>query len=160
MKRTLAAVVLLTALGIFFKLALKENRQDPRASRHAPATHSSDTAPAQVDREAALRAKYPAHRELVDRVLDRYHHTALEVEQTDGLRGLTLLDAMDLEAIFLYERHPNEFRSLAETLDDRSAADLLVHWSSYFGLKRADDVDREVLIAEIARLAPSRRPSP
>ncbi len=156
MKRTLAAVVLLTALGIFFKLALKEN-QAPRASDPALAVQTPDQAPRRVDQEAALRAKYPAQSALVDRVLERYRHTALEIEQTDGLRGLTLLDAMDLEAVFLYERHPQEFRKLAETLDDRAAADLLVHWSSYFGLKRADDVDREVLIAEIARLAPSRR---
>lgn len=156
MKRTVAAVVLLGALGIVFKLALKDD-QARRASQSNAAARAVEQAPAVEDRAAELRAKYPEHPELVDRVLDRYRHTALDIERTDGLRGLTLLDAMDLEAIFLYERHPQEFRSLAETLDDRSAADLLVHWSSYFGLKRADDVDREVLIAEIARLAPSRR---
>lgn len=152
MKRTLAAVVLLSALGLFFKLALKGPAGDPSASDRA-----AEAVSPKPDEEEALRARYPDHGELVERVLDRYHHTALEIERTDGLRGLSLLDAMDLEAVFLYERHPREFRSLAGTLDERAAAELLVHWSSYFGLKRADDVDREVLIAEIARLAPSRR---
>jgi hypothetical protein len=156
MKRTLAAVVLLAALGLFLKLAWKEGPGVGVRSTPASVEEIARDAP-EPDAEAALRARYPDDRELVDRVLDRYHHTAIEVERTDGLRGLTLLDALDLEAIFLYERHPDEFRSLAESLDDRSAAELLVHWSSYFGLKRADDVDREVLIAEIARLAPSRR---
>ena len=40
---------------------------------------------------------------------------------------------------------------------DDSAADLLLHWREYFGLKRADDTDRGILIAEVARLSPAQR---
>ncbi len=65
-----------------------------------------------------------------------------------------LLDRLDLEAIFLYEKHPAEFRRLRDCLGDDAAADLLLHWREYFGLKRADETDRGILIAEIARLSP------
>jgi hypothetical protein len=156
MKRAVAAIVLVSALGVLVKLAFKEDRRPPAGDRATTAV-GPGPAEAPVDEAAAIRAKYPAQGELVDRVLERYRRTAMEVERTDGLRGLTLLDRLDLEAIFLYEKHPDEFRRLAATLTDEAAADLLLHWSAYFGLKRADDVDRGALIAEIARLSPSRR---
>src|SRR5262249_54623697 len=79
------------------------------------------------------------------------------VERTDGLRGLALLDKLDLEAVYLYEKHPDDFRRLRDTLSDDAAAEILLHWREYFGLKRADDVDRGLLIAEIARLSPRQR---
>ena len=50
----------------------------------------------------------------VDHLRERYGRTALAIDHTDGERGLMLLDRMDLEAIFLYEKHPDEFRKLAE----------------------------------------------
>ncbi len=90
-------------------------------------------------------------------MLERYRLNALAIETRYGLRGLRLLDKLDLEALFLFEKHPDEFRRLAATLNDNAAADLLVHWSSYFGLKRADDVDRGILIAEITKLSPAKR---
>ena len=37
----------------------------------------------------------------------------MAIDRTDGLRGLELLDKLDLEAVFLYEKHPTEFRRLA-----------------------------------------------
>ena len=106
-----------------------------------------------------MRARYPGakDRELVERTLEKYRQTAVAIERTDGLRGLELLDRLDLEAIFLYEKHPNDFRRLRDALTDDAAADLLLHWREYFGLKRADDTDRGILIAEIARLGPAQR---
>jgi hypothetical protein len=156
MKRTLAAVAFLTALGALCKLAWKE---PPAAwsdrARPEIATRTSESAV--LDPETVLRARYPADRELVDRVLHEYHHNALAIERTDGRRGLVLLDRLGLEAVFLYEKYPKEFRRLAESLNDDAAADLLLHWREYFGLKRADDVDRGILIAEIAGLPPASR---
>ena len=73
---------------------------------------------------------------------ERFGRNAQAIERTDGLRGLVLLDRLDLEAIFLYEKHPNEFRRLRDLLGGDAAADLLLHWREYFGLKRADDTDR------------------
>jgi hypothetical protein len=104
-------------------------------------TTASSTA---ADPEAELLARYPrpADHELAERVLRRYRQTALAIERSEGLRGLTLLDRLDLEAIFLYEKHPNDFRRLSESLSDDAAADLLLHWREYIGLKRADDTDR------------------
>ena len=86
---------------------------------------------------------------LIARVAERFGHNALAIERTDGLRGLVLLDKLDLEAVFLYEKHPTEFRRLRDNLGGDAAADLLLHWREYFGLKRADDTDRGILIAEI-----------
>jgi hypothetical protein len=154
MKRTFAAVVLLASLGVLCKLALKA----PGA--HAThVDHAMVTAAPRVDPVAALRDRYAAtpSRDLVARTVDRYKQTAVAVEQTDGLRGLALLDTLDLEAVYLYEKHPNDFRRLRDALDDTAAAEVLLHWREYFGLKRADDVDRGRLIAEITRLSPSQR---
>jgi hypothetical protein len=64
---------------------------------------------------------------------------------------------LDLEAVFLHEKHPAEFRQLRDLVGDHAAADLLLHWREYFGLKRADSVDRGILIAEIARLSPVQK---
>ena len=70
---------------------------------------------------------------------------------------MRLLDELDLEAIFLFEKHPDEFRRLAGLISDDAAADLLLHWREYFGLKRSDDVDRARLIGDLARLPASKR---
>ena len=112
-----------------------------------------------ADPEAELRAQYtePRDRALVERTLAKYRHNALAIERTDGLRGLALLDRLDLEAIYLYEKYPGDFRRLRDSLSDDAAAELLLHWREYFGLKRADDVDRAILVAEIARLSPRQR---
>ena len=156
MQRTFAVVALLAALGVLFKLALKEV---PPTGGERPSRDAIHSSPAVPDPEAELRRSYaePHDRELVERTLRRYRRTALAIERTDGLRGLTLLDRLDLEAIYLYEKYPNEFRQLRETLTDAAAADLLCHWREYFGLKRADETDRALLVAEIARLSPTQR---
>jgi hypothetical protein len=151
MKRTLATVALLTALGVLCKLAYKERPRDP-----VPPTVAASPE-AGPDLEAVLRSKYPTERELIDRVLDQYHHNALAIEKTDGLRGLVLLDRLGLEAVFLYEKYPREFRRLRDALTDSAAADLLLHWREYFALKRAEEVDRGILVTEIARLSPAAR---
>ena len=88
---------------------------------------------------------------------ERFGRNAQAIERTDGLRGLVLLDRLDLEAIFLYEKHPTEFRRLRDFLGGDAAADILLHWREYFGLKRADDTDRGILIAEIASLTPAQK---
>ena len=124
----------------------------------AAAATRSDT---ETDPKAELAAKYrtdpPQVRELVARVAERFGRNAQAIERTDGLRGLVLLDRLDLEAIFLYEKHPTEFRRLRDFLGGDAAADLLLHWREYFGLKRADDTDRGILIAEIASLTPAQQ---
>ena len=91
------------------------------------------------------------------RVAERFGQNALVIDRTDGLRGLDLLDRLDLEAIFLYEKHPTEFRRLRDFLGGDAAADLLLHWREYFGLKHADDTDRGILIAEITSLTPAQK---
>ncbi len=149
MKRTLAAIALLTALCALFKLTVKEQGHAQVASTPAPASTS--------DPLADLLARYPDRADLVRRVYDEYRLNALHIEATDGLRGLTLLDSLGIEAIFLYERHPNDFRRLRDALTDAAAADVLLHWREYFSLKHADDADRRVLIGEVARLGPSQR---
>ena len=88
---------------------------------------------------------------------DRFRQNAVAIDRTDGLRGLRLLDRLDLEAVYLYEKHPKEFRRLRDLLDDDVAADLLLHWREYFGLKRADDTDRSILVTELAELTPAQR---
>src|SRR4051794_14798710 len=154
MKRTFAVVVLLAALGVLCKLAVKPEVPRPGADATSAGAF---VAPAEPDPDAALLAKYPHDRDLVARTLRRYRQTARTIERTDGLRGLVLLDRLDLEAIHLYERYPGDFRRLRDCLNDDAAADLLLHWREYFGLKRADDTDRGILIAEIARLSPAQR---
>ena len=153
MKQTFAAVILLAALGVLCKLAWKSS---PRVGDEVPLSPSATT----TEKDSAdLLDRYetPADHDLVKRTLAKYAQTAVAIEKTDGLRGLALLDRLDLEAIYLYEKHPKDFRLLRESLTDTAAADLLVHWSSYFGLKRSDDTDRSVLVAEIARLSPMQR---
>jgi hypothetical protein len=152
MKRTFAIVVLLAALGVLTKLMVKSPPAIERPK--AQATKAAPFSP-----EAVLLAKYPAgtHHALVERTLKRYRHNALAVERTDGIKGLMLLDRLDLEAVFLYEKYPKDFRRLRDCLTDDAAADVLLHWREYFGMKRAAESDRGILIAEIARLSPAQR---
>src|SRR4051794_17321017 len=157
MKRTFAVVALLAALGVLIKLALKE--EFPTGGAAPVASESAAAGPARPDAEAALLARYPASsdRQLVARTLRNFHHNAVEVERSDGLRGLALLDRLDIEALYLYQKYPQEFRRLRDCLTDDAAADLLLHWRAYFGLKRADDTDRAILVNEVARLSPAQR---
>ncbi len=153
MKRTLAAMVLLAALGMLVKIALKPDLADPSGP-----TATGWTPPQPVtDNEADLISRYPTSADLVHRVYGSYRQNALAIERSDGLRGLTLLDALGVEAIYLYEQHPGEFSRLRDTLGDASAAEILLHWRDYFGFKQADDTDRNLLITEIARLGPTER---
>jgi hypothetical protein len=152
MKRTFAVVVLLAALGVLMKLAVKD-APEPRDARPTPDAQASSP----VDPDAEVLARYPGQRDLVERTLRAFGHNARAIERTDGLRGLTLLDKLGLEAVFLYEKYPKDFRQLRDSLTDDAAADLLLHWREYFALKRADDTDRGILIAEVARLSPAQR---
>ena len=167
MKRLLAATVLLSALAMLAKLAPKPTAVPDRsatAQRPSSARLATETeAPhrEEADAVAILTAKYqsaPARdRDLVVRVGERFGRNACAIQKSDGLRGLVLLDRLDIEAIFLYEKHPDEFRRLRESLGTDAAADVLLHWREYFGLKHADDADRTRLIAEVARLTPSQQ---
>ncbi|MDG3002546.1 hypothetical protein [Paludisphaera mucosa] len=160
MKRTFAIVVLLAALGVAAKLAVKPPGGPARPGAPAEAPAGVATAPTISD-EDALVARYrdasAEDRALVARTLERYRRNAVAVERSDGLRGLALLDRLDLEALFLHEKHPTEFRRLRDLLGDDAAADLLLHWREYFGLKRADETDRKILIAELEGLSPEQR---
>jgi hypothetical protein len=163
MKRALAAVILLAALGVLCKLALKPRSPASEASPDGAVATPHDRAAGLVEadpRDELIRryaSGSQADRELVERALKNYSQTAVSVERTDGLRGLRLLDRLDLEAVYLYEKHPKEFRSLRDLLDDDAAADILLHWREYFGLKRADDTDRGILVTELAQLTPAQR---
>ncbi len=154
MKRTFAAVALLAALGVFCKLGFKTGPM-PASLAPAPVAPPAEVDPVVVEND--LAARYSGSADLVRRVYREYKQNALAIEKTDGLRGLTLLDALGVEAIYLYESHPGDFGRLRESLTDASAAEILLRWREYFGLKRADDADREVVIAEIARLSPAQR---
>jgi hypothetical protein len=160
MKRMLAAVVLLTALGVISKLALKEpGLKRGERDRAAAAADSFRSAADErtVERRILERYRDPADRSFVTSMLEKYRRTAVNIERTDGIRGLKLLAALDIEAIYLYEKHPREFCRLRDCLTDRAAADLLLNWREYFGMKRADETDRRLLIAEIARLGAGTR---
>jgi hypothetical protein len=162
MKRIFALVILLAALGVLTKLAFKPGL--PVARRES---ESGTAATGQVgvkptkDPLVNLAQRYSEgtalERALVARVAERFRQTAIAVERTDGLRGLRLLDRLDLEAVYLYDKHPSEFRRLRELMSDAAAADVLLHWREYFGLKRADDTDRAVLVSELAALSPRER---
>jgi len=155
MKRTFAVVVLLAALGVFCKLAFKPG--GPASANPLDASGLASPASLPPDLEAGLVARYPLQAELVRRVYRSYRQNALAIERSDGLRGLTLLDALGVEAVYLYEKHPGDFGRLRDTLGDAAAAEILLRWRDYFGLKRADDTDRKLVIAEIARLGASER---
>ncbi len=163
MKRTFAVVILLAALGVMAKLAVKPAGvpDRPDATPGPGAAGPEGAAVAEPTEEDALIARYqgaPAEdRELVARTVERYRRNAVAVERSDGLRGLKLLDRLDLEALFLHEKYPSEFRRLRDLLDDAAAADLLLHWREYFGMKRADETDRKILIAELEGLSPAQR---
>jgi hypothetical protein len=163
MKRTFALVIFLAALGVLSKLLLKPRAID-RAQTDASVSASQNVATEKADAAnplAEMLGRYAGaperDRALVDRVADRFRQTAVAIERTDGLRGLKLLDRLDLEAVYLYEKHPKEFRRLRDVLDDDAAADVLLHWREYFGLKRADDMDRGLLVSELSNLGPAQR---
>jgi len=160
MKRILAITALLAALGVLTKLVFKRVEPNGAATR-ASGDRALNANSAGADSKSELLKKYqsepPQVRDLVARVTERFGRNAQDIERTDGLRGLVLLDRLDLEAVFLHEKHPIEFRRLRDLVGDSAAADLLLHWREYFGLKRADSADREILIAEIARLSPIQK---
>jgi hypothetical protein len=155
MKRIAAGVILLLVLAALVKLVGKSDSASP-TSAVAPAAPDVRTAPS-IDQRQALVNKYPRAAVLVGRVFDRYQHTAVWVERQEGLRGLELLESLDLEAVYLFERHPKEFHQLAAAVGDSAAGELLLHWREYFGLKRADDIDRKVLIDAIGRMPAAHR---
>jgi hypothetical protein len=156
-RRILAFSCLLAGLLVFGKLARHASRLEAPRDRPSQSDASDSTYQSE---KARLTTKYAADSEasaLLTRVLEKYAQTAVNLERTDGLRGLKLLDLMDLEALYLYERYPRDFRRLCELVDDRAAAKILLTWRDYLGLKRADEVDRSLWIAELERLSPSRR---
>ena len=169
MKRTFAVVALLASLGVLIKLATKPIGPDrdadapvdgdrPRRSAGMP-RHPLRPGPirARVPCWRKYRTASPQVREMVARLAERFGRNAEAIDRTDGERGLVLLDRLDMEAIFLYEKYPAEFHRLRDVLGADAAADVLLHWREYFGLKRADETDRGILIAEIAGLTPSQR---
>ena len=154
LRQALALVFLLGGISVFIKLANKQAK--PNLAIPAASQTSADSF---QSKKLQLIAKYKDSLDaaLVARVLDKYAQTAVNLERTDGLRGLKLLDTLDLEAVYLYEKHPREFRRLCELVDDKAAARILLTWRDYLGLKRADDTDRALWIAELERLTPSQR---
>jgi hypothetical protein len=160
MKRTFALAALLAAVGVLFKLSFKTAGPSESASPASvarPGAALISEADPKTDLPAKYRAGSPQVRDMVARVAERFGRNARAIERTDGLNGLILLDRLDLEAVFLYEKHPNDFRRLRDMLGADAAADLLLHWREYFGLKRADETDRGILIAEIASLTPAQQ---
>lgn len=150
MKRIIAIAVLLGSLGVLLKVGGK--RRDFEAPNEGPASPVETSHLGRLNAENRIRAEYAKDQELVSRVLDRFGRNAIAIERTDGLRGLRLLDQLDLEALYLYEHASDDFRRLASIIDDEAAAEILLHWREYFGLKRSDSNDRRVLITSISRL--------
>jgi hypothetical protein len=147
----IGAFVVLTLVGLSIsKLAFKPSaeRAADDAMRAEPEHPPGDV--------GSLRAKYArasaADRELVDRTIERYRQNAERIERSDGLRGLRLLDRLDLEAIAIYDQSPALFRDLRALIGDDAAAEILGHWTEYFGLKHGNDLDREIFVRQIARL--------
>lgn len=166
MKRTFAAVVFLASLGVLIKLAARTPVPPPGGEANLAAVASrlsplAGDAPAQDQGTAPLLARYrtasPKVRAMVARLAERFGRNAESIDRTDGERGLELLDRLDMEALFLYEKYPAEFHRLRDVLGTDAAADVLLHWREYFGLKRGDETDRAILIAELAALSPSQR---
>ncbi len=165
MKRTFAVVILLASLGALIKLATRPIAPDRVAGGSietpdvGPSAGSSAT-PDGADSGAMLaryRTASPRVREMVARLAERFGRNAEAIDRTDGERGLVLLDKLDMEALFLYEKYPREFHRLRDVLGADAAADLLLHWREYFGLKRGDETDRGILIAELSRLDATQR---
>lgn len=155
LRQALALFFLLGGTSVFIKLYQKS----PLPRIDVVSVESSTVSSFQAEKAKVL-AKYkdqPDVMPLVNRVLDKFAQTAINLERTDGLRGLKLLDTLDLEAVYLYEKHPREFRSLCELVDDHAAARILLTWRDYLGLKRADESDRALWIAELQRLSPTQR---
>ncbi|MFM7315959.1 MAG: hypothetical protein ACKO5E_03330 [bacterium] len=151
-RRFLALTMLLLGLSVMLKLA-----RTPKSVLPLPVVASADSF--SIAKQDLIK-RYENNQfegELIRRVLEKYAQTAVNLEKTDGLRGLKLLDTLDLEAVYLYENHPREFRRLCELVDDQAAARILLTWREYLGLKRADDGDRAVWISELERLTPSQR---
>jgi len=158
MKRIIAAIVLLASLGVILKFGAKRSGEpEPAGGLVAGAEIGPEAPPVLEQDRARLLERYPTERALVERVVERYGPTAVRIERTDGLRGLRLLDRLDLEAIFLYEHAPSDFRRLASLIGDEAASEVLLGWREYFGLKRADMTDRAVLIRAIERLNTRQR---
>lgn len=165
MKRTIALVTLLASLGVLIKLAGKPAGSDRGAGRAAdspiaaaqPADQSSGPTAGTTAMLARYRTASPRVREMVARLAERFGRTAEAIDRTDGERGLVLLDKLDMDALLLYEKYPVDFHRLRDVLGADAAADILVHWREYFGLKRGDDTDRGILIAELTALGASQR---
>ncbi|MHB1561072.1 MAG: hypothetical protein ACYC61_26780, partial [Isosphaeraceae bacterium] len=168
MKRTFAAVVFLASLGLLIKLGARAPAHIPQAEAEAKATAvgarlAAPAGEAGPDEQTAApllaryRAASPKVREMVARLAERFGRNAEAIDRTDGERGLALLDRLDMEALFLYEKYPAEFHRLRDALGADAAADVLLHWREYFGLKRGDETDRAILIAELTALSPSQR---
>jgi len=156
MRQLLAAIVLGGCLVCLAKLGGKGLPTPLPKPAHEPRTHPGNSRDSNSIGQT-LQAKYPNQRALLDRVLPKYRRTAIEVEAAHGVRGLKLLDSLDLEAVFLFEKYPREFQQLAASLNDQAAADLLVHWREYLGWKQENESDRGRIIAEISHLPTTAR---
>ncbi|MBI1322660.1 hypothetical protein GC170_05685 [bacterium] len=155
LRRSLAFLCLATGSFVFVKLV---RLSPPAASKSEPSVQIAvDDYVSEKSRLIAKYASDPESAALVQRVLEKYAQSAINLEKTDGLRGLKLLDLLDLEALYLYERYPKDFRRLCGLVDEKAAARILLTWRDYLGLKRADETDRALWIAELERLSPSRR---
>ncbi len=160
MKRTFALVMLLASLGALLKLAARSN-VGPDQEPARPLTTGRAAIPVVASEPRPLVDRYrdasPRVRAMVTRLAERFGRNAEAIDRTDGERGLVLLDRLDMEALVLYEKYPADFKRLREILGTDAAADLLLHWREYFGLKRGDETDRGILIAELAALSPTQR---
>ena len=163
MKRTFAIVMLLGSLGVLLKLAARPSVPDraaPASVAEAGRDADRPSEPSGPD-AGSLLARYrtasPKVRAMVERLAERFGRNADAIDRSDGERGLVLLDKLDMEALVLYEKHPAEFRRLRDALGADAAADILLHWREYFGMKRVDETDRSILIAELTGLSPTQR---
>ena len=166
MKRILALAVLVVALWVFVKLAFK-----PVGPGESASTGSARSADVPAD-AAATGAESDAKTELVTRSTRpssrRFARWSRgSPSSSDGMprrsNGPTACAGSSCSTGWTWRRSsftksiPPNFAGCATFLGSDAAADILLHWREYFGLKRADDTDRGILIAEIASLTPAQK---
>ena len=88
---------------------------------------------------------------------ERFGRNAQEIERTDGCAGWCCSTGWTSRRSSFTRSIPTNSAACATLLGGDAAADLLLHWREYFGLKRADDTDRSILIAQIANLTPAQQ---
>ena len=165
MKRAFAIAALVAAVAVLTKLTFKPVVPDSSSSSvpiaHSPNSSADEGTAAHPDPKSGLIAKYrsspPEILDTVARVAERFGRNAQDdrADRRSARAGAARPAGPggDLPLRKASRRIPPAARLSGQD----AAADLLLHWREYFGLKRADDTDRGILIAQIASLTPAQQ---